>query len=92
MKKMNKTELVKKISDKCGYTQKDIKDVLDIYESIIIDAMKVGEDVKTGIMTFMVKDTKPKVARNLQTGEVMNLPASKKVSIKLSKTLKESAK
>lgn len=92
MSEMNKTELVKKISDKCGFTQKDIKDVIDIYEGIIIEAMKIGEDVKTGIATFTVKDTKPRLARNLHTGETINVPASKKVSIKLSKSLKESVK
>ena len=89
---MNKTELAKKIADRGGYVAKDVRDVIDLYETIIIEAMKSGDEVKTGIVTFTVRDTKPRLARNLHTGETMMVPEGKRVAVKLSKPLKASVK
>ena len=89
---MNKAELIKKIADRCDYTQKDVRCVIDAFEEEVVTSMRQGEDVKTGIVTFTVKDTKARVARNLHTGEQINVPAGKKVAIKISKTLKDSVK
>jgi DNA-binding protein HU-beta len=91
-KEMNKTELVKKIAEDLGFTQKDVRTVLDTYEETVMKTLADGDSVKTGIMTFTVKDTKPRTARNLHTGETINVPAGKKVAIKVSKNLKECVK
>jgi DNA-binding protein HU-beta len=89
---MNKSEFVKMVAEKSDYSQKDVKSVIDAYEEVILEAMASGEEVRTGVVTFVVKDTKPRTARNLHTGETINVPAGKKVSIKPSKSLKDSVK
>lgn len=89
---MNKVELVKKISEGTGYSAKSVKEVIDAFDGIVLASMEAGEDVKTGIVTFAVKDTVARVGRNPKTGETVNIPAGKKVAVKLSKALKESVK
>lgn len=89
---MNKSDLVKKIAEKCGYSQKDVKEVIDCFETVVVETLTAKEDVKTGIATFVVKATAARKGRNPMTGESIDVPAGFKVSTKLSKAVKESVK
>lgn len=89
---MNKVELIKAISEKTNYAPKNVKEIMDAFDTVVLETLAIGEDVKTGIATFVVKDTVARDGRNPKTGEIVKIPAGKKVSAKLSKTLKESVK
>lgn len=53
---MNKTELVKKISDRMNLSQKDIKEIVDLTLDIISEAVAQGDDVTfSGFGTFVRK-------------------------------------
>ena len=89
---MTSSSIVKMIADKTDYTQKDIKAYLAAAEPVLLEALKDGESFKIMDVTVSLADVAERTARNLQTGEMMTVPAHKKVSFKPSKTLKEAVK
>lgn len=87
---MTKTELVKAIAEKSGKTIKDADIFLNTFIDIVGENLKKGVDVSIiGFGTFSVTERSARQARNFQTGEMMNIPASKTVKFKVGKTLKE---
>ena len=89
---MTKTELVKAIAEKSGKTIKDADIFLKAFVDTIGETLKKGTDVSIiGFGTFSVAERAARQARNFQTGEMMNIPASKSVRFKAGKALKECA-
>ena len=90
---MNKSELVKAISEKSGSTIKDAEKFLDSFVETITEAMSKGEDVVIiGFGTFSVAERAARTARNFRTNELIDVPASKTVKFKPGKSLKDSVK
>jgi DNA-binding protein HU-beta len=88
---VNKVELVSAVSDKAGITKRDAEKAITALVETIEDALKTGEKVSlVGFGTFEVRDRKPRVGRNPQTGEEIRIPASRVPSFKAGKSLKES--
>ena len=70
--------------------KKMTKDLLHSFLSAIEEKLAAGGKVridKVGVL--QVKDCAPRIGRNPQTGEPISIPASKKVSLRVSSTLKE---
>lgn len=89
---MTSSSIVKMIADETNYTQKDIKAFLAAAEPVLLKALLSGESFKIMDVTVSLTDVAERTARNLQTGEMMTVPAHKKVSFKPSKALKEAVK
>ncbi len=87
---MNRQDLVKKVAERTGKTQKSIAEILEAYENCVYDGLQEDGTVKAmdGI-TFTIKQTKPRMARNPKTGDVIEVPAGKKISCKFGKTAKD---
>lgn len=78
--RVGKLELVDRISEKTGYTKKDIAAIIEAEQACIIDAMKKGESVVlVGYGTYKVQKVKAKKGRNIQTKEEIKIPAHKRV-------------
>ena len=70
---MNKTELVKAISEKSGSTQKDAENFLNAFIESVTESMKKGEDVAIiGFGTFSVAERAARTARNFRTNELID--------------------
>ena len=90
---MNKSELVKAISEKSGSTIKDAEKFLDSFIGAIMEAMKKGDDVTlVGFGTFSVANRAERIGHNFKTGKNIQIPASKSVKFKAGKTLKDAVK
>ena len=89
---MTSSTIVKMIADNTDYTQKDIKAFLAAAEPVLLESLKDGESFNIMDVTVSLADVAERTARNLQTGEMMTVPAHKKVSFKPSKALKEAVK
>lgn len=89
---MTSNKIIKMISENTSYTQKDIKAFLAATEPVLLEALKSGKSFKIMDVTVSLADVAERTARNLQTGEMMTVPAHKKVSFKPSKALKEAVK
>lgn len=87
---MNKTELVKVVAEKADLTQAVAADAVNAMVDAIVEKLAEGDEVAIlGFGSFKVAERSARTARNPQTGEMVEVPASKAVTFKLSKSLKE---
>ncbi|MGN0812373.1 MAG: HU family DNA-binding protein [Candidatus Coproplasma sp.] len=87
---MNKTELVKVVAEKADLTQAVAADAVNAMVDAIVEKLVEGDEVAIlGFGSFKVADRPARTARNPQTGETVEVPASKAVTFKVSKSLKE---
>ncbi len=93
---MNKTDLVEKVARKTGMTLRDSKIVVDAIfstvpkEGIIATELNAGRKVQiTGFGTFQIRKRKKREGRNPQTGEPIQIPASRFPSFSAGRTLKD---
>ncbi len=90
---MNKTITIEKISEVTGFSKKDSEVFLNGFIKVVTDGLISGEEINiTGFLKFEVKDTAERQGRNPATNESITIPAGKKVSVKVGKTLKDSIK
>lgn len=90
---MNKSELVKAISEKSDLTAKNAEKFLDSFVEIIIDTVKKGEEVNLiSFGSFFVTDREERTGRNFRTGALIQIPASKAVRFKAGKGLRDAVK
>lgn len=87
---MNKTELVKVVAEKADLTQAVAADAVNALVDTIIECLVDGDEVAIlGFGAFKVAERPARTGRNPQTGETVEVDASKTVSFKVSKSLKE---
>ena len=72
---MNKTELVKAIAEKAGYTQKDVKVVMETLQDVIYNTIKTEEVKLADGITLSATYKEATTARNPKTGETIEVPA-----------------
>ena len=90
---MNKSELVKAISEKSDLTAKNAEKFLDSFVEIIIDTVKKGKEVNLiSFGSFFVTDREERTGRNFRKGALIQIPASKAVRFKAGKGLRDAVK
>lgn len=90
---MNKTELIEAVANATELTKKDASKAVDAVFDTILNALKNGEKVQLiGFGNFEVRDRAARKGRNPQTGEEIEIPASKVPAFKPGKALKEAVK
>ena len=89
---MNKGDLVNEVAKVVG-TKKEAQTAVDCVFSSITKALKKGDAVTlVGFGTFKVTKRKARKGRNPQTGEEINIKASKAPKFTAGKSLKEAVK
>ena len=87
---MNKADLVGKVADKAGLTKKDAEKAVNAIFASIEQALVEGDKVQMiGFGTFEVKVRPARKGRNPQTGNEIDIPASKNPVFKAGKALKD---
>ena len=90
---MNKTELIKNVAQTAEISQKEATVVLQTVVESITNSLAAGEKVQLiGFGTFEVRERAARTGRNPQTGEEMQIAASKVPAFKAGKELKEAVK
>ena len=90
---MNKTELVKAVSTQAELTQKEAAKVVDALFETISNTLAKEEKIQlVGFGTFEVRERAARKGRNPQTGEEIDIAASKVPAFKAGKELKEAVK
>jgi DNA-binding protein HU-beta len=90
---MNKTELVKAVSTQAELTQKDAAKAVDALLETISNTLAKEEKIQLiGFGTFEVRERAARKGRNPQTGEEIDIAASKVPAFKSGKELKEAVK
>ena len=88
---MTKADIVKTLKEKCGLsTLAQAEAAYEKLFAIISESLKQGDAVSiSGFGSFKVVNRKARKGRNPQTGEEIQIPASKSVKFTPGKTLKE---
>ena len=90
---MNKTELIKNVAQNAEISQKEATVVVQTVVESITNTLVAGEKVQLiGFGTFEVRERAARTGRNPQTGEEMQIAASKVPAFKAGKELKEAVK
>ena len=72
---MTKVELVKVVADKTGFTQKDVKAVMEAVQEVVFATLKEDEIKLMDGITLSAVYKEATVKRNPQTGEPINVSA-----------------
>lgn len=89
---MTSKNFIKEVAQKTGMTQKAVKETIYAVEDVLKEVIARGESVKVMDVNYSVKDVEARTGRNPLTGESLDLPATKKVVVKPSATLKKLVK
>lgn len=88
---MNKQELIAAIAEKAELERDDAKKALNAFIEVVGDELKKGEKIQIiGFGTFEVSERAAREGRNPQTGEAMEIKASRNPKFKAGKALKDS--
>jgi uncharacterized protein (TIGR02266 family) len=85
---MNKTELADLVADRGQVTKARATEAVDAVFGALTEALQRGEKIQiAGFGNFTVRERRARKGRNPQTGEELDLPASRSVGFKGAKTL-----
>lgn len=87
---VNKAELVSAVAEKADLTKKESERVINAVFAAVEEALARGDKVQlVGFGTFEVREREARKGRNPQTGEEINIPATKVPAFKAGKALKD---
>jgi DNA-binding protein HU-beta len=87
---MNKSELIEAVASEADLSKADATRVTDAVLDSISKALRNGDQVAiVGFGTFSVRERAARTGRNPQTGETINIKASKTPGFKAGKALKD---
>jgi DNA-binding protein HU-beta len=87
---LNKTELVAQVAEQVEMSKKDVEKLVNVLFGTIEETLREGEKVQlVGFGTFEVRDRKARKGRNPQTGDEIEIPATRVPAFKAGKTLKD---
>lgn len=89
---IGKNEFITKIKDNSNFDKQTIQEVLEATLKAIKQSLQEGQDILLiGFGRFVLQESSERKGRNPRTGEVMTIHASKRVSFKPGKELKDAA-
>ncbi|MFD3446111.1 HU family DNA-binding protein [Microbacteriaceae bacterium 4G12] len=87
---MNKTDLINAVAEAGSLSKKDATKAVDAVFESILEALKNGDKVQLiGFGNFEVRERAARKGRNPQTGEEIEIAASKVPAFKPGKALKD---
>ena len=90
---MNKTELVEAVAEKMNTTKKEAEAAVSAFTETVKEALAEGKKVQLiGFGNFEVRERAARKGRNPQTGEELDIPATKVPAFKPGKGFKEVVK
>lgn len=87
---MKRNELIREVANRSGYTQKAVKDVLQIFEDVVFENIRNEGGIR--VFDGLTLDAVFKEAhegRNPATGEIIMVPAKYLPHAKFGKNIKE---
>lgn len=89
----NKAQLIERVAEITELRKKDVTAAVDALFQVIQDALKDGEKVQVvGFGNFEVRERAARKGRNPQTGDEIEIAASKVPAFKPGKALKDAVK
>ncbi len=86
---LTKADLIESIYEKVGFSKKEASDVVELIFETLKTTLEKGEKVKiSGFGNFVVRQKRPRIGRNPQTCEEIEITARKVLTFKPSQVLK----
>ncbi len=86
---MTKAEIIEKIYEKVGFSKKESAEIVELVFDTMKDTLEKGEKIKiSGFGNFVVRQKRPRVGRNPQTGEEIEISARRVLTFRPSQVLK----
>jgi DNA-binding protein HU-beta len=91
---MTKSELIAEIAERTGLAKTDVEKALKSFEDVTQEIVAKGDEKLTlpGFLSFEQTHRNARTARNPQTGEPIQVAASKAVKVSAGSKLKAAAK
>jgi nucleoid DNA-binding protein len=87
---MTRQQLIEAVAGRTDAKKSEVETIPEAILETIADSLISGERVDfRGFGNFEVKETKPRMGRNLATGEAISIAATRKAIFKSSKDLRE---
>lgn len=87
---MNKGEFIKAVQAQTNQSEAETRRVVDAVLDVLTETMKAGQDVTLiGFGTFEVRERAARTGKNPQTGEQIQIAASRVPAFKPGKALKQ---
>ncbi|MBU2575875.1 HU family DNA-binding protein [Patescibacteria group bacterium] len=92
--KINKDQLFDSIAKRSNVSRKEVEDIIDAFEKVIIEAMREGKEaVLTGFGSFLARTRESRMGVNPQNpSERIKIPTVIVPKFKAGKTLKDALK
>ena len=86
---MTKAEIVEAIYEKVGFSKKESADIVELVFDSIKETLAKGEKIKiSGFGNFVVRHKRPRVGRNPQTGQAIEITERRVLTFRPSQILK----
>lgn len=86
---MTKADIVEAIYEKIGFSKKESSEIVELVFDTIKETLEKGEKIKvSGFGNFVIRSKKPRIGRNPQTGEEIEISARKVLTFRPSQVLK----
>lgn len=86
---MTKAEIIEQIYEKVGFSKKESADIVEMVFDTMKDTLEKGEKIKiSGFGNFVVRQKRPRIGRNPQTGEEIEISARRVLTFRPSHVLK----
>jgi len=87
---MTKAEIIEVIYSKIGFSKKESSDIVELVFDMMKETLEKGEKIKiSGFGNFVVREKRPRVGRNPQTGESIEITARRVLTFRPSHVLKQ---
>ncbi|RSL31561.1 HU family DNA-binding protein [Salibacterium salarium] len=87
---MNKTDLINAVSEQADISKKDASKAVDAVFDSITETLKNGDKIQlVGFGSFEVRERAARKGRNPQTGDEIEIPATKNPAFRPGKQLKD---
>lgn len=86
---MTKADIIENVYEKVGFSKKESAEIVEMVFDTIKETLEQSEKIKiSGFGNFVIRSKKPRVGRNPQTGEEIEISARKVLTFKPSQVLK----
>ncbi|MBI2980730.1 MAG: integration host factor subunit alpha [Deltaproteobacteria bacterium] len=86
---MTKAEIVENVYSKIGFSKKESAEVIELVLDTMKETLQRGEKIKiSGFGNFVVRKKRPRIGRNPQTGQEIEISARSVLTFRPSQVLK----
>lgn len=86
---MTKAEIVESIYEKIGFSKKESADLVELVFDTLKETLEKGENIKiSGFGNFVVRSKRPRMGRNPQTGQAIEISERKVLTFRPSQILR----